>query len=533
MLTRFITDLGLQMSVPPVQSRPVPPGTDVLHPTVKAQKLFYNSCTCDPAKRFVHGIRTLPSAPEAQVGGLPGSTKRIRTACRAPNPTDSPPIGCPRTWRWPGSTTSRLTGHLPGGSLRDALTRGTIDRGSRSWWIPERFRPMDQAQVAPRRSDFGSVCVGAPRILGEPSSALAGIVEPTKGVTMFARTSTWSGSPEALQKWADNAEQVKGFVEGLPGNAGVVFLVDRAGGTALTLTLWDSETPRRPATSSRTRAATRRSPRPAPSWWLAAATKWWARARVLGRRRGSHAQPRLPSTISPPRSPVPAGRGWTSTRCAARCCRSSARPFRSTRCGGLPRTRPRCCSPRATARSFPSSPGTISSTNEFLHRDVNKWTELARDPIGVRTLMEATDGHPARSDRYRDIFAPLGLEDELRAVLRMRGDCWGYVCLHRESAVATFTRDEARFVRRIAPHLAEGIRMGCCGRPATWSHRTRVRVWSCWRRTASSPGRTRPPPDGSPRSAAARTGRTCRWRSAALALQASSSSTPPSRPYRG
>ena len=59
---------------------------------------------------------------------------------------------------------------------------------------------------------------------------------------MFARTSTWSGSSEALQKWADNAiNEVMGFVRGLPGNAGVVFLIDRDSGTALTLTLWDSE----------------------------------------------------------------------------------------------------------------------------------------------------------------------------------------------------------------------------------------------------------------------------------------------------
>ena len=58
---------------------------------------------------------------------------------------------------------------------------------------------------------------------------------------MFARTTTWSGSPEALQKWADHAvSQVMGFVKGLPGNAGVVFLIDRDGGTALTLTLWQT-----------------------------------------------------------------------------------------------------------------------------------------------------------------------------------------------------------------------------------------------------------------------------------------------------
>lgn len=30
-------------------------------------------------------------------------------------------------------------------------------------------------------------------------------------------------------------------MQGLPGNASVVFLIDRDGGTALTMTLWDSE----------------------------------------------------------------------------------------------------------------------------------------------------------------------------------------------------------------------------------------------------------------------------------------------------
>ena len=59
---------------------------------------------------------------------------------------------------------------------------------------------------------------------------------------MYARTSTWSGSQEVLQRWIENAEStVRGFVEGLSGNAGVMFFVDRDAGTALTLTLWDSE----------------------------------------------------------------------------------------------------------------------------------------------------------------------------------------------------------------------------------------------------------------------------------------------------
>jgi heme-degrading monooxygenase HmoA len=59
---------------------------------------------------------------------------------------------------------------------------------------------------------------------------------------MFARTSIWKGSPEALRRWAEQVETGVGpFVSGLPGNAGAFFLVDRAGGQALTLTLWESE----------------------------------------------------------------------------------------------------------------------------------------------------------------------------------------------------------------------------------------------------------------------------------------------------
>ena len=58
---------------------------------------------------------------------------------------------------------------------------------------------------------------------------------------MFARTSVWAGSPEAMSKWVENAAtRVRGFVEGLPGNAGVFFLVDQETGTGLTLTLWDT-----------------------------------------------------------------------------------------------------------------------------------------------------------------------------------------------------------------------------------------------------------------------------------------------------
>ena len=52
-----------------------------------------------------------------------------------------------------------------------------------------------------------------------------------------------------------------------------------------------------------------------------------------------------------------------------------------------------------------------------------QWTELAPEPAGVGTLMRATGGRPASSDRYRDILATLGLQDELRAAMRIRDIC--------------------------------------------------------------------------------------------------------------
>ena len=59
---------------------------------------------------------------------------------------------------------------------------------------------------------------------------------------MYARTSSWTGSREALERWAAHVnERVAPMVAGLSGNAGAYFFVDRDGGGALTLTLWESE----------------------------------------------------------------------------------------------------------------------------------------------------------------------------------------------------------------------------------------------------------------------------------------------------
>jgi DNA-binding CsgD family transcriptional regulator len=97
--------------------------------------------------------------------------------------------------------------------------------------------------------------------------------------------------------------------------------------------------------------------------------------------------------------------------------------------------------------------------NEFQGDDVNQWTSLARHRDGVTTLARATEGDFEASARYRDLFQPLGLGDELRAVLRTQDACWGLMCLHRETG-HSFTDEEQQLVRVLAPHLAEGLRAG-------------------------------------------------------------------------
>lgn len=107
--------------------------------------------------------------------------------------------------------------------------------------------------------------------------------------------------------------------------------------------------------------------------------------------------------------------------------------------------------------------------NEFGQPDVNKFQSLATATTPVSTLDAATGGQRARSSRYRDIMAPLGLGDELRAALVTDSGCWGYMCIHREDGPAGFTAEEARLLARLGPHLAEGFRRALAPNQATTS----------------------------------------------------------------
>ncbi|TDO47948.1 DNA-binding NarL/FixJ family response regulator [Kribbella sp. VKM Ac-2527] len=101
--------------------------------------------------------------------------------------------------------------------------------------------------------------------------------------------------------------------------------------------------------------------------------------------------------------------------------------------------------------------------NEFGRADVNKFAELAQASDPVSSVDHATRGDRSASSRYVEVMAPLGLGDELRAALVSGGRCWGVICLHREDAEFGFSDRELRLVRRVAPHLAEGLRRSLLG----------------------------------------------------------------------
>src|SRR5215212_2427362 len=109
---------------------------------------------------------------------------------------------------------------------------------------------------------------------------------------------------------------------------------------------------------------------------------------------------------------------------------------------------------------IPESATPAFLTNEFLQDDVTKFVHLAHATRPVQSLYAATRYEPALSPLYREILAPIGFGDELRAALRIGDVTWGVLCLHRELAGPGFTAAEVAFLERIVPHLAVGLRSG-------------------------------------------------------------------------
>jgi hypothetical protein len=95
---------------------------------------------------------------------------------------------------------------------------------------------------------------------------------------------------------------------------------------------------------------------------------------------------------------------------------------------------------------------------ELLVEDVNLFRDLARSATPAAALRARTDDRPARSARYRESLRPLGMDDELRAVLRIGRSPWGQLSLLRENGRPPFTSRETALVASLSAPLAEALR---------------------------------------------------------------------------
>jgi DNA-binding CsgD family transcriptional regulator len=90
--------------------------------------------------------------------------------------------------------------------------------------------------------------------------------------------------------------------------------------------------------------------------------------------------------------------------------------------------------------------------------DALSFPSLARASARVRTLSQATGGHPDRSQHYREVLTPSGLGYELRAMLKTSSGVWGALVLFRGSDTTDFSPAEAELVDQSTAGVAAAIR---------------------------------------------------------------------------
>lgn len=92
--------------------------------------------------------------------------------------------------------------------------------------------------------------------------------------------------------------------------------------------------------------------------------------------------------------------------------------------------------------------------------DVNSFRALLASGRHAASLGDATNGDLCRSLRHRELRAPHGFGDELRAVLVSEHAAWGGLTLLRGDDHRAFSAAEVSLVSSLGTYLAEGIRRG-------------------------------------------------------------------------
>jgi DNA-binding CsgD family transcriptional regulator len=102
----------------------------------------------------------------------------------------------------------------------------------------------------------------------------------------------------------------------------------------------------------------------------------------------------------------------------------------------------------------------ILAQNEYASDDVNKFADLARAKRKAATISQATDGHPERSARYRDLLSRGGYGPELRTAFVADGSSWGSLIMIRWAGQPEFQEHEVDLLADASALFARAVRRG-------------------------------------------------------------------------
>ncbi|MBO7743565.1 helix-turn-helix transcriptional regulator [Paenibacillus sp. MWE-103] len=86
------------------------------------------------------------------------------------------------------------------------------------------------------------------------------------------------------------------------------------------------------------------------------------------------------------------------------------------------------------------------------------YRRLLRSGCPVNRLSEETMGNPDKAYRHRMLYAPIGLDDEIRAVLYSGKNMWGTIVMARGKNAAPYSEQDAWLLAKLAPHIGTGFR---------------------------------------------------------------------------
>lgn len=114
---------------------------------------------------------------------------------------------------------------------------------------------------------------------------------------------------------------------------------------------------------------------------------------------------------------------------------------------------------------LPAEVGTGFVENELLECDVLKFRDLARGRRRTGVLSVALDGDRQRSPRFRAMYAPHGIGDELRFAVTADGMTFANACLLRSHGAPAFTAQEAALLESLSGDVVHGLRCAMVRHP--------------------------------------------------------------------